>query len=171
MTRDPADYNFVLGYIAINSYYGHPENVLLSAVFDHDQNIREKAVRQIIEVRSYWNEHPGFRQFRLQYKSMLWNAGHYYDYYNWKTFPKSDYGSPPLLKHFSNQQLLDHAQGRIVLKLPDIPNHSQAVERWVQDTSKIAATQIGHKKRHAALLNLERNRKSFPANARKALFM
>ena len=55
---------------------------------------------------------------------------YHYDYYDWKTFPKSDYASPPLLKHFTNQQLLDHAQGRVALRLPDIPNHSQAIERW-----------------------------------------
>ena len=71
LTGREDDYNTVLGYIAINSYYGHPENVLLSAVFYHDQNVPEKAVRQIFEVRSYWNENPGLQQFRLQYKSII----------------------------------------------------------------------------------------------------
>ena len=168
---DKDKFEYVLGYIAINGYYGHPDNVLLSAVFDPDQNVRERAVILIREIRAYWHERPGFRQFQLHHTSIKWNAAHYLDLYDWNTFPKQHYCSPPLLRNFSNDDLWDHAKGRRVIKLPDIPVHSQAVERWVQDTAKAAETQIGHKKRHACLLNLEKNRQQFPTNARKELFM
>ena len=171
LQRYDEHYQYVLGYIAINGYYGHPENVLLSAVFDPDLNIRKKAVQLIIEIRSFWEEEPGFRQFRLQHENIKWDADHYFDFYNWETLPKREYCSPPLLRPFTNERLMKHARGLIYLDLPDIPVHSQAVERWVQDTANAAASQIGHKKRHACLLNLEKNRQEFPTNARKELFM
>ena len=136
-----------------------------------DKSRSQKAAQLISRARSYWEDRSGFRQFKLQYSSMVWNAEHYLDFYDWKSLPQSEYGSPPLLKPYSNDQLMSHAEGKIVLKLPDLPVHSQAVERWVQDTAKVAATQIGHKKRHASLLNLENNRQSFPTDTRKALFM
>ena len=165
------DYKIVSKYIDVNSYFGHPENVLLAAVFDPDLKIREKAVQCISNVRQYWSSRPGFRQFKIEHDKIDWNSAHYYDFYKWDTLPKSHYCSPPLLRDFSLDDLWAQARGSTVLNIPEIPCHSQAVERWIQDTAKAAATQIGYKKRHAFLLNLEQNRKSFPTNAKSPCFM
>ena len=51
-----------------------------------------------------------------------------------------------------------------------IPLHSQAVERWVQHASHAALSQVGHKQRHAYLVNLDQNIERYPTNASRSHF-
>lgn len=52
------DFLIVERYIFFNSFYAHPENVLLSAIFDPVQKVREKAFQVIQHIRDVRSENP-----------------------------------------------------------------------------------------------------------------
>ena len=163
-------FKFVKKYFEINSYYGHPESVLLSAVYDDRKDVRERAVRRIIDLREYWNDHPNhFRQFKLLNGDLLdYDAKHYADLIKWENLPLEEYADPPMLRNYSIPQLWRHADQTEPIYLPNVPVHSQAVERAVQRTSLAATTCIGYENRHAKILALIEDREKTGKDAKKS---
>ncbi|CAH1998449.1 unnamed protein product [Acanthoscelides obtectus] len=73
-----------------NSYFAHPENVLLAMLTDSQPHIRELAARRILKARSVTIK--DLRIFKLP--QINFNASTYYDLLNWQ----EDISEPPLLK-------------------------------------------------------------------------
>ena len=73
---------------------------------------------------------------------------------------------PPLTFDFSNADLEKCSMGEDLL-FPDIPCHSQNVERAVACTTKVAETVVGYTKRHAHILLLNKSRQKISKNATK----
>ena len=57
------------------------------------------------------------------------------------------------------------------LQFPDIPCHSQNVERAVACTTKVAETVVGFEKRHSHILLLNKSRKKISKDAIKKYYM
>ena len=163
-------FKFVKRYFEINSYYGHPESVLLAAVYDDDKKVREWAVRKIIDAREYWNDHPNhFRQFKLLNGDLLdYDAKHYANLIKWENLPLEEYADPPMLREYSIPQLWRHADQTEPIYLPNVPVHSQAVERAVQRTSLAAETCIGYENRQVKILALIQDREKTGTDAKKS---
>ena len=168
---EPEHYDHIIKYFDINSYFAHPENVLVSAVFDPDKTIQEQALLEIDALRKYWKKYPNkVRHFELHVDRMDLKAKNYYEMIKWEKYPKRFIADPPFLKQYSMAQLRAHVDGTEIITLPAVPNHSQAVERNVQNVTFAASKVVGHEKRHEFLLNLEENRKNYPTYANKSFF-
>ena len=72
---------------------------------------------------------------------------------------------PPLTFNFSDKDLQGHVL-RNDLVIPDIPCHSQANERAVQDTSIVAKQFSTYEKRHANLLQTMSSREKFSKDSK-----
>ena len=71
---------------------------------------------------------------------------------------QSNVTSLPMLSHLSNDQLTyTHP-----ILLPDVPCHSQAVERTVNDVSAASCKVYGRKSRHGMVLQSKKSRLEIP---------
>ncbi|OXU32187.1 hypothetical protein TSAR_007981 [Trichomalopsis sarcophagae] len=118
-----------------NSYFAHPENILLAMLADERKSIRQKAYDKIVEVRE---NHPvsrnGIRKFIKP--NINFDASSYELLINWDD---SD-TEPPLTILLSAEQLLYYVNNHDPRnKIFRFPYHTQAVERGVKkvtETSK-----------------------------------
>ena len=135
-----------------NCYFAHPEAILLTAMFDNDLSIRQKALKYILEARKREAKAKKFRKFMLPKKFLNFEASNYFEMVYFEKMKPKDITEPPLLKKFSNDELKKFAKGSIKITIGDIPCHSQSVERLVAITSKAAASEIGQTNRHSHIL-------------------
>ena len=85
---------------------------------------------------------------------------------------KSEYlTEPPLLFNYTDQQLLDCVEGIDLPNFPELPAHSQNMERHVAGISEAAANAIGHRNMHALRLKTIKSREQVPTEANKSDFM
>lgn len=129
-----------------NSYFAHPENMLLAMLTDDKKHIRELAARRILKARST-QQTSTTRLFELP--CINFNAATYIDLINWQ----EKITEPPILKIFSDQEI------RHVVETGDedhltflrLPCHTQAVERAVKMTTEAATSQCTEKARLGAI--------------------
>lgn len=151
-----------------NSFWGHPEQVLLCSMTDPDQKIRVWAYETMVKAQENQTKLAKDKRFKFQFRKFLMPSGEGYlnegaQMYtelcgDFDKIPNKLYGIPPLLANYfkdevSMNQLKQYAiNGNFPLL--DIPCHSQSVERLVALTSRAALAVIGYEKRHAHLLNM-----------------
>ena len=155
-------------YFKINSFFAHPEAILLAALFSDDLSVRKWAVECILKDRER-RENRGLRQFKVPGESLNLGATSYLNLVNFETVSPDYITEPPITFDFSNEDLINCAKGKD-LPIPNIPCHSQNVERAVQRTSEAASKVIGHKKRHGHILQMIESREKITKNATKSCF-
>ena len=138
------------------------ENFLLCAAYDSDLKIRKQGIELILKARRK-NDPSELRQFEKP-KVINYKAKHYFE-----LLDKKKIFEPPLLKQFSNQRLLECADGHD-LPLFNIPCHSTNTERAVQNSTLACETVIGQERRHEFILNLSENREKIPTHFTKESF-
>ena len=69
---------------------------------------------------------------------------------------------------YTDQQLLDCVEGIDLPDFPELPAHSQNMERHVAGTTEAAANAVGHKKMHALRLKTIKSRERIPTEAKKS---
>ena len=160
---DKADQSIILPVLKNNCYFAYPENILLAAVSDSDEEIRRLAIDKIIEARL--NEATdGIRIFDKNNIILNLAAKSYIDMIDWTQCTVT---SPPLLSHLSNEQLT-YDQPII---LPHIPCHSQAVERAIKDITAASSKVYGHQARHGMIIQSKVSRLELPRIDSKADFL
>ena len=85
------------------------------------------------------------------------NATSYVDMIDWK---KEIITEPPLTMCYSRKQLLNSVKLRQILPFPDIPNHTQGVERMIKLVTEASKTVHDHKKTtlpHFTNIKIEKN--------------
>ena len=82
------------------------------------------------------------------------NAKTYPDLFNWNT---AEFSEPPLTVHFSNEAMKDFIH--TPYSPPDIPCHTQAVERGIRVISEAATLVIGHDSRDGYIRQKLRSRR------------
>ena len=166
-----------------NSFWGHPEQVLLCAVTDPDEKIRLWAYETMLKAQENQIKLAKDKRFKFTFRKFLMpseegylneNAEMYTELCgNFDQIPFKLYGVPPLFQdHFKDEiSKNDFKQYVINGNLPplDIPCHSQSVERLVALTSSAALAVIGYENRHAFLLNKEKACPKFPIHSGPAL--
>lgn len=145
----PEDWNIVKGTLLNNSYFAHPENVLLAGILDKDESIRKFAYQKILHARA--SNIPGhIRLFDKAGININPTATSFIDMIEWNS---DNYASPPLLRNISNDELLNCSFGSLL----HIPCHSQLVERTVQQISSTSCKVYGHDARHGMVIQSRRS--------------
>ncbi|ESN92990.1 hypothetical protein HELRODRAFT_165139 [Helobdella robusta] len=148
-----------------NCYFAHAENILLAAVSDSDMEIRRFSVEQIIRAREkQTNSNIPVSVFDKKDITLNLAATSFINMIDWD---QSNVTSPPMLSHLSNDQLTyTHP-----ILLPDVPCHSQAVERTIKDVSAASCKVYGRKSCHGMVLQSKKSRLEIPKTDSKKDFI
>ena len=142
--------NALLPLLRRNGYFSHSENVLLAGIVDSDIQVRRKAIETILTIRRSLNVNSNNSHVRT-YKISNWNfqANDYMDFIEWDNLDSVH--EPPLTKDIPDGLLktwIDERQTSI----PNIPCHTQAVERTIKLVTEVSKIYSSYEKRHQAIL-------------------
>lgn len=144
-----------------NSYFAHPENVLLSMLTDENETIRERAVYSILAARSLVR--PALRKFVKP--KIDFTANNYYEMVN------IDNIEPPITKNRSEATLkecINNSENWVNAFIQKIPIHTQAVERSIKLVSSVCEEVIGEKNRNLRIYSAIASRAILPkTNSKK----
>ena len=142
-----------------NSYFAHPENVILAMLNDERKHIQELAVRRILRARS---DPQKLRLFQIP--KINFSAKKYTDMIDWQ---KTLITKPPLLKHIetSNLKMFIAGGDAKIIDFPNYPCHTQSVERCVK---LVTAVVCGTKSRDGYIRVTLESRKRMPIFNTKA---
>lgn len=112
-----------------NSYFAHPENLLLAMLADNRKHIRELALRRILKCRTLHpeQEQNDIREFKVP--NINFECQEYFDLIDWQSVVITE---PPITKDISEAELQE-----MILDVPEeidilkFPCHTQAVERCI----------------------------------------
>ena len=170
----PEVFSVVMGCIEDNSYYLHPENVVLSMVTDSDEKVRADGIQLIEKFRAQDEDRKQkcvglmkLRTFRKP-KNIDFSGKNYHSMVDFNEFDEYDVCSPPILRDYSIDDIknCNFSEG-----FKKVPSHSQHVERFVALTSKAAECAVGYEQRHQWILNKMATCKKVPTSARKDDFV
>lgn len=157
------DKNIVLPVLQNNSYFCHPENILIAAIADNNVNIRQQAAQHIIIARQIAVDNV-IRVFDKNKIIINFDADTYFNMIDWSN---CDVTSPPLLSCLSNEDV----NGDQPVLFTQFPCHSQSVERVVKDLSECCLQVAGHDARHGTLLLTKKSRLELPKVDSKSDFL
>jgi len=132
-----------------NSYFGHPENVLLSMLVDNHIEVRRRAVKLILKKRL----EPTTKIRIFQKPDINFNAKKYEDIID---LDNIEIFEPPVCKFFTDSEIItciDKKDNLVSKAIKGIPNHSQAVERAVKLVTTASSKVSGEDARNGVILN------------------
>lgn len=140
-----------------NSYFAHPENLLLSMITDSRKHIRKLTARRILKARQV-NKNSVSRMFEVPKVNL--NACSYIDLIDWQ----QNIYEPPILMNVSDEQLQDLIEngGDAVLEFMRLPCHTQAVERSVKVVTEAALSVCDKTRREGFIKSKLASRKLMP---------
>lgn len=140
-----------------NSYFAHPENLLIAMLTDTEPHIRELAARRILKARSI--KKNKLRMFELPV--VKFDASSYSDLIDWQENVLSD---PPILKTITDEEIQHFVaqKGESELSLLLLPCHTQAVERAVKTVTEASATLCKKSEREGFIKNQIASRRAMP---------
>ena len=141
-----------------NSYFAHPENILIAALDDSDIAVRKDAAQKIVRARKYTTAYENFRRFSKTSLKLNFSAESYYNLVDWTSCIVTP---PPMISFISDDALMAAVELGPVL-MPKFPCHTQAVERAVKDVTKVSTKVFGHDSRHGMLVTADVSRKKRP---------
>jgi len=149
-----------------NSYWCHPEAVLLAMAAGQDQATRERAVTQIQQCRRTQvdSDTDEVRKFKLPKVNM--GANSIMELIDWCNEAITE---PPLTQQLSDDDLLDIIASP--LEVPPYPVHSQTVERMVKVVTEASLKVIGEEARHGYIVAKLKHRSAMPVLSSKKDFM
>lgn len=133
---------YLVEVIETNSYFIHPENLILSMISDNDINIREKGYQKILQARQHsFSSSQGVRSYIKPTRNVInYSCVHYSDLLKWDELDTEYITEPPLTIALSTDTIRRCMYGREQLPIPAIPLHTQATERCVQAVGQAAKT-------------------------------
>lgn len=154
----------VIKKIVNNSYYLHPENILLSMITDSNPDIRSKAYNRILSLRNIAGRtnNPPFRIFRKPTADQINESSeHYSTLIDWDNFPET-ISEPPYTIHLTNEELHYYKNSENILNVPKIPCHSQHTEFYVQVVSNVVSRVAGIARQNAEAQTVISSRQEMP---------
>ena len=145
-----------------NSYWAHPEAVLLAMVAHEDPNVRSQAVQAIQRYRQQ-PRGPEVREYELN--DVDFTATELWDLLEGCT---SAITEPPLTMHLSDSELEGILGGP--LEVGAYPVHTVAVERAVKVVTEAARAVVGEEQRHGYICSRLKHRGQLPAVKGKMSF-
>lgn len=127
-----------------NSYFAHPENLILAMLTDDRQHVRELGLRRILRARTCNQRNVCIRVFQIP--PLNFEATDYTELIDWQT---SFVTEPPATKSLSQSDLERFVCSKEapVIDFPRFPCHTQAVERCVKAVTEASQTVVGQKSR------------------------
>ena len=165
--RDDQMRECIQSTLSRNSYFAHPENILIAAVNDSDYIVRRDAVQKIVHARKNVDGDKGVRKFSISTINLNFEATSYLDLIDWKC---SSITPPPMLSSMSDDELSAAAELGPV-PMPRLPCHTQAVERAVKEVTRVSTKVFGRESRHGMLISAETSRKKRPKLEAKYSFV
>lgn len=139
--------NIIDPVIERNAFWAHPENLLISMLFDEDLEIRTLARKRILKSRAAKNKKQ--RQFVIP--ELNFDVESYTEMINWH---KTGETEPPVLKGVDLDELnIDMLQ---------YPCHTQAVERCVKLVTEASSKVCGEENREGYIASQIQSRKEIP---------
>ena len=139
-----------------NSYFCHPENLLLAALFCGVPSIMKKALKIIEKIRQ--KRSTGVRKFFCPKEFINFEAENFFELLDWDNLPLEFLTEPPMLRKYNMQQLRDHVSGEVPIILENIPCHSTNVERAVKNCTEACKKAIGYVAQKALILTTQKSR-------------
>ncbi|ESO06494.1 hypothetical protein HELRODRAFT_160670 [Helobdella robusta] len=146
-----------------NAFYAHPENLLVSMLFDDRDYIRELACRRIIKAR---NTDNGFKQRIFKTPKLNFSAKDYTEIISWQ---ECQVTLPPVLRDVTNDKLKKMAKDGS-LKIVDFPCHTQSVERYVKLVTEASQSVTNVNSRDGFVRTTLQSRAEFPIFGHKNKF-
>lgn len=146
-----------------NAFALLPENMLYSMLKSNDLAVRQAGLQKILSIRA--GVPPKKRLKTIT--AINTDATHWSELIN-----LSQHGicEPALTEHFSDSDLQNALENGTELKLPDLPSHSQSVERAVKLTSEASVIACGLESRHRHILAKVASRQMRPAFESKGAY-
>jgi len=161
-------FELIFKYFQINSYFAHPENLLLCALLSPmSSNLdKERALELIIEFRNKQPQGTVRKFVKPLPHEINCNSDNIIDLINWDILSEDKKTAPPILRRFTNEELKN---GKI--ELPHLLCHSQNCERAVKQTSK-SVLKWGDEdyKAKQDIIVTENSRKKYPIGCKKEAF-
>lgn len=134
-------------YVTYNSFFAHPENMLLAMIADRDKNIRRIGYSKIIDCRKTRTE--GLRTFAKPTKKQLnFHSDAYHELLIWD---KIKVFEPPFTHQFNVEELTKFMNADEVISIPEIPLHTQACEYNIQALTESVTAVAGHQNQEGYL--------------------
>lgn len=149
--------NIVIRTIQRNSFFVHPENLLLAMLQDDQSHIRELALRRLIKARQLRNGNE-VREFQLP--KLQIDASNYYELIDWS---KEKVTEPPMTMKYSDTEISNMISSKDNLMfLQKLPCHTQAVERCVKLVTEASLSVCGQEARDGYIRAKIKSRQELP---------
>ena len=161
----------VLKTLQYNGHWSHPESILLAMTHDAREEVREKAINIIQNIRN--EEAAGVRKYQADIRrfepppNINFSAESYEELIDFDTVG-IEFTSPPILNDYSIEEIRNQS---FTPGFNSTPCHSQNVERMVALTSIAAANAVGQDCRHGYLLNKIQSTEKIGTHATKSEYV
>jgi hypothetical protein len=145
---DQKDINSCKATLSNNSFYAHPEWILLAMLCDESPDLRSKAIAKIKKIREDEANNPEEEVRTFEKPALQWSASTFYEMIDWVN---TAFFEPPLTQDLSLDDLEAIQENPLVL--PNYPCHNQAVERLVKDMTETSQRVSGQLNRDAVMRN------------------
>ena len=119
-----------------NTYFAHPENILIAMVSDNQPHVRELGWRRILKARRKGCN--GVRRFKIP--QLTYASASYIGIIDWQA---NDITKPPLTKELTDAEIESHTSEKMTISFPALPCHTQAVERMITLLTAAAQKVVG----------------------------
>ena len=138
-----------------NSFWAHPENIVLSMMGDEDREIRRQAVTWVKRARQEFDPASHPRQFLPP--QVDFTANNYTKMVDWERQPCTE---PPLTRDMSEAELEETVENGH--RFEAFPNHTQQVEAMVRVVDQSATKRATHEARDSLIHQILEARKQCP---------
>jgi hypothetical protein len=148
-----------------NSFFAHPENLLLSMITDERIHIRQLGLRRILKARSQLV--AGVRKFTVP--ALNYDSADYIEMINWQNTVITE---PPLAADITDsviKELVRSGESQVV-DFPRFPCHTQAVERCVKLVTQASNAVFGYTSRDGFIRSRLEGRRIMPIFDTKAQY-
>lgn len=149
-----------------NTFFAHPENLLLRMIVDERKHIRELGFRRIKKARMLASKTDSIRSF--QPPKINFQANDYTDIIDWNTTVLMP---PPLLRRVSDDEIWAKITvGQTALNFGKFLCHTQAVERCVKLVTESSQKVVGAMNRDGFIRSTLASRALMPKFDSKCYF-
>lgn len=150
-----------------NSFFCHPENMMLAMIFDERQHIRELGYRRILKARHEAPVEGHIRPFKLS--TINFQATDYTELIDWTNCKLTP---PPLLSSMTTEYISTLLNNKALPEFEYLkfPCHTQSVERCVKLVTEAAGKVCGHENREGFIKTTLRSRFLMPKFDSKSEF-
>ena len=153
--------DIVLPVVERNAYGAHVESILCSMIADEQKPAyQELAWRRILRCREERVPSQRVRTFRTP--SLNFNATSYIQLIDWSSIHISEPVFTKCIETATIKEIIQNRQFNSNV-IPNLPCHTQAVERHIKIVTEASAAVVGHENREGYIFNRIKSRQSMPS--------